>query len=197
MDPSVTAITDFWFSISDLKLWFMPSDSLDNDLRTKFGSLVAEARDTSALDSWTASPQGMLALLLLLDQFPRNIYRGTPLAYASDAKARDVAARGIAQGFDRQLDLIQQPFVYLPFMHEEAIAGQLLGGRLYAEFSNRCGEIQDKAKAQAFAENSRDQSEKHMACILRFGRFPARNKALGREPTQEELDFLKEHPAGF
>lgn len=225
-DPRIDQILRFWFP-PDVPMatlpqrWFVRSNSMDSECRASFGELVTLARTTSTLDDggpgggWTSEPQGTLALLLLLDQFPRNIYRGSSLSYAADTKARQVAAVAIARGFDRRVSLIQQPFFYLPFMHDESLVGQIASRSLYAELEHRCntspsnptlpsstapetaGDADAIEGAKAFAEKGTQMARSHMDTILRFGRFPARNEAMGRESTEEEKAFLKENPVGF
>ena len=173
----------------------MPSADLDNDIRARFGSLISIARDSPTIHhTWTENPNSALALLLLLDQFPRNIFRGSPQSYSSDLKALGVATWAIAKGFDRQVPPIRQLFFYLPFMHDELLLSQVAGKALYENCRSRCG---DDVEAKKFVENEADWAQKHMDVIQRFGRFPARNQVLGRESTREELEFLKENPRGF
>ena len=200
-DPAVDKVLDFWFNPADLMRWFGPSEKMDDTIRSHFSDLITRARETVELESgstdWTETAQGTLALLLLLDQFPRNIYRGSGLSYAADGKAREVATRAVAREFDRQLDLIQQPFFYLPFMHDETLLGQIAGRELYRGFLRRCDATPEDPMVTDFAGKSIDMAEKHMEVILMFGRFPSRNRVLGRKSTDEEEAFLKENPSGF
>ena len=190
-----STILKFWFEHPEpISRWFTPSEAFDDEISTKFSEFVKEARDTAKLDDWTQNPDSTLALLLLLDQFPRNIFRGSPESYQSDSKALKVATEAIAQDFDRQVDLLGQPFFYLPFMHNETLVGQVAGRALYENCVRRCGNESD---AKKFAQNGAVWGQQHLEVIARFGRFPSRNIALQRESTKEEIEFLKENPQGF
>ena len=196
MEQNVSRILSFWFDHPDpITRWFKPSLNLDNEIRTNFGELVSQARSTTILDSWTTEPDSSLALVILLDQFPRNIFRGSPESYSSDAKALKVATRAIAQGFDRRVPLLRQQFLYLPFMHDETLSSQVAAKALYESCAQRCGG--DDGETRTFIENAGKFGQQHLDVILRFGRFPSRNGVLGRKSTDEELAFLREHPMGF
>ena len=187
-------ILTYWFEGPKANpKWFQKSDQTDNEIREKFSGLVTQA-GARTLETWTSSPDGTLALLILLDQFPRNLFRGSGESYSSDAQARDVAAVGVAKGFDHQVPYIRQPFFYLPFMHDEHLLGQIAAKAFYAEYGRRCEADEDAIR---FARISGEMTQKHMDVILRFGRFPARNEPMGRESTEEEKEFLKENPGGF
>ena len=163
-------------------------------MKSDFGDLVHQAR-TPTLDHWSDNPNGTLALLLLLDQFPRNIFRGTPDSFSSDAKALDVAVKGIAKGYDRAVQPMQQAFFLLPLMHSEQLLAQIAGIAGYEGMLQRCGGVDERAKA--FAEIGLGMATRHKDAIARFGRFPSRNEILGRVSTTEEIEFLREHPGGF
>ncbi|MDI1490422.1 MAG: hypothetical protein OHK93_001625 [Ramalina farinacea] len=192
-DPTIDKLLTFWFDGPGNERWFGQNDELDDQIRTEFGNHVARAR-TLELDHWTEDPRGSLALIILLDQFSRNIYRGTPDSFNADPKALDMTTKAVAKGFDKQVPLVQQMFFYLPFMHHEGLLGQIAGLALYEGFVTRC-DVDPRAReaavrAVAFAKQ-------HLDVILRFGRFPARNKAIGRASTPEEEAFLKDHPYGL
>lgn len=194
MDPEIPRIIDFWFGASpDFQRWFKPNETLDKEIQTKFGLLVSKAR-ASKLDDWTEQPEGTLALLVLLDQFTRNIYRGSPDSWSSDPKALDIASRAILKGFDRQVSPIQQPFFYLPLLHSENVVSQVAAMSLYEGLLARC---KDGTVEKNFCEQSIQSVKAHAVPVLKFGRYPSRNKVLGRESTPDELAFLKEHPNGF
>lgn len=203
---AITRILDFWFTPPpDAPItakWFGPSPALDAECRALFSDWIAAARTTDELESWTSSPRGSLALLLLLDQFPRNIFRGSPDSYAADPKAVRVASRGVARGFDRHVGALQSMFFYLPFMHAEDLARQVAGVALYEGLLARCvqGDT-DKEKETDDVTRMVDQSLKfakaHRDVILWFGRFPSRNECLGRESSPEEREFLRRNPGGF
>ena len=182
---SVTAkdVHDFWFRDTPSERWFRPDAELDGKIRARFAEIWAKGRD-GALSAWEDTPEGALALVVLLDQFPRNMFRGSADAFSSDARAREVAKRAIARDFDLAVPEDHRFFFYLPLEHSESLPDQDECVRLTAE---RLGETHF---AMTYAKN-------HREVIRRFGRFPARNKALGRATTPEEAEFLKTHPAGF
>ena len=194
MDSHIPRILSFWFDHPEpIPRWFRQSDDLDNQIRDQFGGLVTQAR-SNTLDGWAQEPDGALAMLILLDQFPRNIFRGSADSYSSDAKARNVTIRAVARGFDRQVPSIRQPFFYLPLMHQEDLLSQIASKALYEGCTLRCGADE---VAKDFAEAGVGFGSRHLDVIARLGRYPSRNKALGRESTKEEETFLKEHPLGF
>lgn len=194
MDPRIGRILSFWFdSNHHFTRWFIPSDDLDRHITQDFGLLVQQAR-TPSLDHWTTTAQGSLALLILLDQFPRNIFRESPEAFSSDTKALDVAVKGIAKGHDRDVTPMQQAFFYLPLTHCEQLLAQIAGVAAYEGMVQRCGTDQ---KAKEFAESSLGFAVRHRDVLARFGRFPSRNVILGRQSKAEELEFLKDYTSGF
>lgn len=154
--------------------WYKPSDAFDAEVRRRFLPLWHKAA-AGELASWEDSDDGVLALVIVLDQFPRNMFRGTPEAFASDAPAREVARRAIERGTDRRIDSLLLEFLYLPFMHSEHLPDQL---RCVALFENT-----DNAENLKYARE-------HADIIQRFGRFPHRNRLLGRDTTADEQAFL-------
>ncbi len=185
-------VLEFWFSEgpdSFRKAWFVKDDAFDDAIRRRFGALLEPARE-GALDGWAATAEGALALLLVLDQFPRNLHRGTPLAFASDAKARAVARQAVVE---RRQDLFLTPtqrvFLYLPFEHSEAMADQDLSVALFEGLRD--------APQHRMPGGAIDYAWKHRAVIRRFGRFPHRNATLGRDSTPAELAYLAQPGAGF
>lgn len=173
-------ILDFWFSPEVSQNWFNRSDELDARIRLKFTEAHAKA-DAGELDSWLDTPQGALAVIILLDQFSRNMFRGSPKSFASDKKALKIAKDALAKGFDKSLNDQEKQFLYLPFMHSENMADQDQSVALYEKLGN--------ATALDFAHQHRD-------IIAKFGRYPHRNAVLARASTAEELEFLKTH-SGF
>jgi uncharacterized protein (DUF924 family) len=155
---------------------------------------VKRAR-TTELDSWTEDPKPALALLILLDQFPRNVFRNSADSFASDAKALDIASRSIVKGFDRQLPPFQAFFFYLPFMHSESMVGQVAGMSLLEGALERMDN--PESEEGKFFTSSLAFAKRHSVPICQFGRFPSRNEALGRETTKEEEEYLRDHPNGF
>jgi uncharacterized protein (DUF924 family) len=172
-------------------LWWGHEPATDELLQQRFGAAVSAAA-TGVLDHWTGSPRGRLALILLLDQLPRAVRRGTPAAYATDAKAVETARRGLDSAADRLLRPIERVFFYLPFEHSERLADQDLSVALFRGLRDAVPEAQ-RGPFTTFL----DFAERHREVIARFGRFPHRNAVLGRESTAEELEFLAEPGATF
>jgi uncharacterized protein (DUF924 family) len=153
--------------------WFRKDEAFDRDFRDRFLG-AHEAALRGELDAWTEQADGALALLILLDQFPRNAFRGTPRMFESDAKARAVARQAVQAGFDTAVDVCLRNFFFLPFAHSEELADQDLG----VELTRKLG---DEVLRYAIL---------HRGIIEKFGRFPHRNAVLGRATTPEEQQFL-------
>jgi uncharacterized protein (DUF924 family) len=156
--------------------WYTPDDAFDAEVRQHFLGLWRRAA-AGEFSSWETSDDGALALVIVLDQFPRNMFRGDAKTYASDALAREVAHRAIERGVDARINPALREFLYLPFNHSEHLSDQL-----------RCVEL---SRAAGNAENLK-WAEHHADIIRRFGRFPHRNRLLGRTTTPEEQAFLDE-----
>ena len=156
--------------------WYRRDDAFDAEVRRRFFGLWQQAA-AGELSAWETTDDGALALVIVLDQFPRNIFRDDAQTYASDAQALEVAHRAIERGVDARIDPALREFLYLPFMHSEHLADQM-----------RCIELSRKA---GLAESA-DWAEHHADIIRRFGRFPHRNRILGRATTPEEQAFLDE-----
>jgi uncharacterized protein (DUF924 family) len=182
-------VLDFWFEgepeVWREERWFRRDDGFDEVIRERF-SLAVEAALDGALDPWAATPHGALALVIVLDQFSRNIHRGSYLAFAGDAHARAFARAVLAQGADADLTPVQRVFLYLPFEHSEDMADQDLSVRLFETLRGLEG-----------LESTVNYAHRHREVIRRFGRFPHRNAALGRESTDEEEAYLAEPGSGF
>ena len=176
VEASVTpgTILAFWYDAGP-KRWYTPDNAFDAKVR-RFCGLWQRAA-AGELSSWETSDDGALALVMVLDQFPRNMFRGDAKTYASDALAREVAHRAIEHGVDARIDPSLREFLYLPFNHSEHLSDQL-----------RCIEL---TRAAGNAENLK-WAEHHADIIRRFGRFPHRNRLLGRATTPEEQAFLDE-----
>jgi uncharacterized protein (DUF924 family)/GNAT superfamily N-acetyltransferase len=182
------ALLDFWFGPSGdpdrdrhRDIWFKSTDEFDAALRREFLA-DHEAAAAGALRSWEASPEGALAVVLLLDQVPRNVFRGTPRAYASDAAARAAADRALERGFDQLVPPAWRLFYYMPFHHSEDIADQRRSVALFEALPrdpDRVGSL-------------RRYGRRYIEVIERFGRFPHRNEILGRQSTPAEMAFLAE-----
>jgi uncharacterized protein (DUF924 family) len=171
--PPSADVLAFWLAAGDDK-WFAKAPEFDQAIRARFLRLH-EAAAAGALAAWEAAPESALALVIVLDQFSRNLYRGDPRAFAADPLARAVTSRALARGFDQQVAMPGRQFFYLPFTHAENLADQERCVALY--------EALDDAELLRHAEE-------HADIIRRFGRFPHRNKILGRVTTPEEQAFL-------
>ncbi|KAL8743978.1 MAG: hypothetical protein Q9190_003733 [Brigantiaea leucoxantha] len=197
--PDIDRILTFWFDPQQAYTrWFTPSASLDAQCTTQFSTLVTTARETSTLDTaWLSTARGALALTILLDQFPRNIYRGSPLSYAADAKALSVAARALAKGFHQQVSAVESVFFFTPFEHAEDLVAQAAAMALGEGLLRRVEMEAAEEKVRSFAAVYLQVAGRHCRAVERFGRFPARNEVLGRASTEEEKEFLRENPHGF
>ncbi|MFO1364568.1 MAG: DUF924 family protein [Burkholderiales bacterium] len=189
---SWTEVLEFWFGAPHAPdfgrprpAWFKRSDAFDAAIRDRFLA-THEAAAAGALDGWGARPLGALALVLTLDQFPRNLFRGDPRAFAADARALALARDIVARGFDAALLPVQRWFAYLPFEHAEDLAAQRESLRLFERIAGATG------GAGTFTYALR-----HYAVIARFGRFPHRNAVLGRASTPAELEFLRQPGSSF
>ena len=166
-------VLDFWREAGRDR-WYRQDDMFDVEVYRRFLDLWQQAA-AGELSAWEATDEGALALTIVLDQFPRNIFRHDARAYASDRQARDVAARAIDRGTDTRIDAALLEFLYVPFMHSEDLPDQ-----------QRCIEL---FGGTANTEN-KEYAEQHADIIRRFGRFPHRNRILGRDTTPEEQAFL-------
>lgn len=176
-------VLDFWFGPQPTletrrRLWFSKDAATDAQIRRRFLT-THEAGTSGQLDGWLNTPEGALALVIVLDQLPRNMHRDTAAAFASDAQARDCARLALARGDDRQLQAVQRIFLYLPFEHSEDLADQRLAVKLFAALDDAPG------MADVF-----DYALAHYCVIHRFGRFPHRNALLGRPSSADEEAFL-------
>ncbi len=175
MDDVAAGICRFWIDEIGPEGWYKVDPALDRTIRERYESLWDTAR-AGDLDGWIASAGSCLALVILLDQFPRNMFRGEWRAFASDGKALAVAKAAIGRGYDLIEDLPGRAFFYLPLMHSETLPDQERAVRLFLMRFGREGNL---LHARA-----------HRQVIRRFGRFPYRNAALGRATTPAEQDFL-------
>jgi uncharacterized protein (DUF924 family) len=172
-------------------LWWRKDAAVDDAIRTRFAGRLAQAA-AHALDAWADTPSGRLALILLTDQFSRNMYRGTPASFATDALARQWCMEGLARGEQRRLRPIERVFFYLPLEHSEALEDQQ---RAVTLFQALVAEV--PAGQRASFDGFLRFAERHRDVIARFGRFPHRNAILGRPSTPEELAFLSEQGSSF
>ncbi|MFZ6657629.1 DUF924 family protein [Undibacterium sp. TJN19] len=197
-------VLDFWFgheqddaltAKNQAKLWWSKDEALDAAIRSRFASLSEQALQGD-LDDWQDSAQGRLALIILCDQFPRNMYRNTPASFAYDARARQFCEAGLAAQADRQLRPVERVFFYLPLEHSESLADQQRAVALYDALCRDVKETQAQAQNETFGGYYR-YAIRHHDVIARFGRFPHRNAILGRISTPEELQFLSEPGSSF
>ena len=179
---AIRDILDFWFLPLDdagygkqRELWWNSTPEIDAEIRQRFGNLVDKAT-TGALDHWCKSPDGALALILLCDQFTRNIHRKTARAFSGDAKARETARFAVARGYPASYASDMRIFFFMPFQHSEDLGDQDFCCSLFANLGDGTNE--------RYAIDHRD-------IVARFGRFPHRNEVLGRASTPEELDYLR------
>ena len=170
--PTIDDVIAFWRDAGPER-WFAQDDAFDAQFRDRFldAHHAAARRD---LDAWADTPDGVLALLILLDQLPRNAFRGTAHMFATDALALHFSRQAIAQGFDKQIDKLLRPFVYMPLMHSESLPDQQACCEQMAQFGGE----------------SLNYAHIHRDIIVRFGRFPHRNPMFGRETTPAEQAFL-------
>jgi uncharacterized protein (DUF924 family) len=191
--PQPEAILSFWFADAvdsaaaakaRGKLWFGRSDVFDAEIERRFGALPERAA-RGELDDWRSAPRSALALVLSLDQLPRNLFRGSPRAFEFDAKARAVALAALAAGFDLKLQPIEAAFFYFPFEHAEDLDLQDKSAHLFEKLCERA-----PADGKPQFEEFVDYARRHREVIRRFGRFPHRNALLGRESTAAETAYL-------
>jgi len=185
-------VLDFWFGAADSPdrgraraCWFRKSGDFDTQIRSGFLRLQERAA-AGKLAKWERTPLAALALVVVLDQFPRNMFRGEARAFATDAQALRVARRMVERGFDRLLRPVERWFVYLPFEHAEDMAAQRRSVALFAGLA-----------ADPDSAGTIDYARRHFDIIARFGRFPHRNALLGRESTPEETLFLSQPGSSF
>lgn len=175
------AVIDFWFGELAPAQWFRKAPTLDDEIRRRFGACHAAAA-RGELWHWRDSARGRLAEVIVLDQFSRHLYRGSPQAYACDAQALVLAQEAVAQGVDRSLDVPWRAFLFMPYMHSESLVIHDEALRLFDQ--------------PGLEENLRHE-QRHRQVIARFGRYPHRNAALGRPSTPEERAFLARPGASF
>lgn len=190
----IDQILNFWFGHCQedeaeygkrRAVWFIKNPKFDQKIQTRFRADYEQAA-AGKLDHWKKTSQGCLALILLFDQFPRNMFRGDPQTFATGAQALSVTQHAIAQGFDQELLPVQRWFIYLPFEHSENLEHQHQAVTLFRQL----GDDPDSLDAL-------DYAIRHRNVIERFGRFPHRNKILGRSSTSEEVEFLKQPGSSF
>ncbi len=186
-------IHDYWFGPADDwqqvfkdngQRWFGGGEAMDSEIRSHFATTLESAQG-GELDEWQDSIIGVMALVLLTDQFPRHIHRGTAQAFAYDSISLNACLRGMDRGIDSAMSPVQQVFFYLPLQHAEDLEIQTRSIEIMKLRTGQCGE-----EFKAFMGNSLDYARQHHAIIQRFGRFPHRNQVLDRANTEEEQIFL-------
>ena len=187
-DTTISGVLDFWFGKPPGNMrveWFRKEPAFDEEIRRRFGALH-EAAARRELDAWRASAEPMLALVVVLDQFSRNLHRDDPLAFAQDAYARECAVEALGRKDDLALLPVQRQFLYMPFEHSESLEDQEKGVELMRSL-------------EAFEETRglTQWAVRHRDIVARFGRFPHRNAVLGRASTPEEIAFLATPGSGF
>ena len=196
MHTDSLAVLDFWFGTTDdpghaqaRKAWFTKDAAFDAEITRRFAPLIEQAL-AGDLDGWITrpiDPLPALALVIVLDQFTRNVFRDTARAFAGDARALQTARALVASGVDRALRSVQRSFVYLPFEHAEDRSHQRTAVQLFQQLAH-----DDPARADLVG-----WAQRHHDVVSRFGRFPHRNAALGRADTAEEAAFLRTPGSGF
>jgi len=181
LSSEIRSVLDFWFTEIQPRQWFVKDKAFDAEISHRFAGVYARAK-AGDLNAWSDNADGALALVVVLDQFPRNMFRNTPESFATDAQALGLAKRAIEAGFDQQVDEKQRPFFYLPFEHSEDLHDQERCVALFRALGNT---------------DLLDWAEKHKIIIDRFGRYPHRNAVLGRTSSAEEEDFLAQDGSSF
>lgn len=186
MNASAQDVLDFWFADENTVRWFLRDADFDQIIRERFASTL-DAAAGGALDAWALTPRGWLALLIVLDQFSRNIHRGDACAFAQDAKAQALVLAGLERRDDEALAPLERVFAYLPLEHAEDLALQWRSVTLFRALA-----LQASPQARGQYENFLDYARRHCEVVTRYGRFPHRNAAVGRPSTPDELVYLAE-----
>lgn len=190
-------ILHFWFGdrveVTDVYLkgrmqfWFGKNPVVDKEIKDRFELQDYKLSVEGKTVPWRETPRGCLAQILVFDQFPRNMFRGDHLMYATDAQALETAKHAVAQGYDKSLSPVERMFLYMPFQHSENIEDQTIGVRLFEELARESTLLTDDLK----------YAKMHYDVIKRFGRFPHRNEILSRRSTPEEVEFLGQPGSRF
>lgn len=192
MPSEADRVLEFWFGREDepgygefREAWFRKDQAFDDEVRERFGDLYEEAA-SGALDGWRDDARSCLALVILLDQFPRNMFRGDPRTHATDGKALEISKYAVDRALDRELPAFKRQFLYMPFMHSEDLEDQRRSVELFEILAGVPGSTDVTSYAVS-----------HMEIVERFGRFPHRNEVLGRTTTPEEAEFLGQPGSSF
>ncbi|MEM7407065.1 MAG: DUF924 family protein [Pseudomonadota bacterium] len=198
-DPRVSEVLEFWFGDHDGEtvperqedMWFKNGRNYDGEIRARFAEWLDPA-GAGGMDSWAATPAGRLALIVVLDQFPRHIHRETSRQFVYDAKAREICVAGLESGHDQQLRPLERAIFYLPLEHAE---DRLLQERCQSAYTALAGSV-GEANRETY-QNYLHYASLHRDIIVRFGHFPHRSALLGRSLTAEEKAFLQEPDSSF
>ncbi len=174
-------ILDFWFKEVKQSQWWKKDDQFDQLIVSRFSDIHSRAVRCELFE-WRDNAQGRLAEIIILDQFSRNMFRGSPLAFANDQMALVLAQEAVSLGVDKKLEPIERGFIFLPFMHSESVKIHEFAEKLYRQDGGHSG---------------LEWELKHKSIIDKFGRYPHRNEILGRKSTKEELEFLKQPNSSF
>lgn len=203
MHEQAQAVFDFWFqpgagqaADAPRREWFQKDNAFDREIASRFGALIERALAGGLLEWDADGPRARPARILVLDQFTRNVHRGTPLAFAGDALALRAARAMVDDGQDLALPPLQRSFVYLPFEHAEDLAMQEQAVALYTRMENDERDVAPADTVKGIA-GMLDYARRHREVIRRFGRFPHRNAILGRASTAEEEAYLRQPGSGF
>lgn len=181
MNNKSSEIIKFWFEELNPKQWFISSEELDYRIYKQFGE-IHEAAANGELEAWRQTPAESLAEIIILDQFSRNIYRGKPAAFKNDLGALVLAQEALSKGFPKKVETLKRSFFYMPFMHSESLKIHQTAVKLFNEPG---------------MEENFEYEIKHKQIIERFGRYPHRNEILGRNSTDEEIEFLSQPGSSF
>lgn len=198
-EMDIHTVLDFWFLEPESgqrdqprpKLWFGGGPALDQSLREQFEATLLAAA-LGAYSDWQQTPQGSLALILLFDQMPRNIYRGSARAFEFSEQALDICRQGLDRQYADSLSVTERVFFYMPLVHAESVSDQQLSVALFSEL-----EQQAPPALKDFAAKTLDSAREHQTIIVRFGRYPHRNQVLRRQSTEEEVIWLAENSKRF
>ncbi|EFE40891.1 conserved hypothetical protein [Trichophyton verrucosum HKI 0517] len=182
----VKRIITFWFNRPPIE-WITAPRGIDDQIRSEFDDLVLKARQNK-LDDWEMEPEACLALVVLLDQFSRNLFRGSPDAFSADSKAHEIATRAIIRGFDKDVTAIQASAFYLPLLHQESLISLVAARSLFENLRQRCVTGEEKE----WADMGIDIVNENIRHMEQFGRYPSRNLPLGRTSTEAEEEYLKQ-----
>ena len=207
LDPRLSQVLEYWLgaemptnesALSRKSLWFTKSETTDEEIRHLFGAVLQEALAGKLDGEAMESPLGLLSVLIVLDQFTRNLFRGTARSFAGDPQALQLALDGIALGHDRHADLpaVARIFCYLPLEHAEDLALQDRSVAAFQALADQAGDAGGEG-VREFLAGTLDYAHRHRDVIVRYGRFPHRNAILGRTSTAEELQYLSQPGSGF